>query len=375
MTSNHFLGRYAALLLSRQHLRPNRRSTWVCAAREAVDWVRTLGFGVTSSIGMQTWEMVTTIALGAGLPLRLVVPSTSAEEYDAHCQFARGQFDINSRNVTFIPACGENTEVDSKRIQLLRDHAVIDHSDLLLPLSVRPRGNMARLISRAEASGKVVERRFDSGPPQEGQLSRFEIETNSINPEIDLIGCDYLIHWTRATNGAWPGEKLVELYHKVLRSDMWPHDGFATLRHIIEERRIRATSDNMPDGIDSVSFSDLAPRAVLPLMTWRARYNRMAFEPYGIGIRKISRPAGMIHPVIYYDPKKGKAPDRENYWRSQSIGRVTDWRGEHEYRHRGDVHLADIEDVDIVVICGTADEAKILRRTTSYRIIAMQLHA
>lgn len=378
MHLNSFIDRYAAILVSRQQLRPNGRTPWVAATVEAVRWLSTLEFGVVSSVGMQTWELVTALAVAHKLPLRLVVPANSTSAFRAACRQLRQEYRLSQYPVEFIPTApsdkdGEAMLRDGRKLLALRDSLVVDSADLLIPVSIRPRGHMVRLINAAAASGTVVERRFsvESSMTQHKSF-RVEVDHARLNCQLDNIANRYVIHWTRATNGPWPGERLADFYADLIDSESWPRDGFSTLSRIVHEGYLVASSENMPDGVSTVSFSDLPPRLAVKMMTWRARYNRMAFEPYGVGIARATAGRLGIKAVEYYDPKKGGKAPSVNRWLSQSVGRRTDWRAEQEFRCRGDFSLSNVSADNLIVFCHTEDERLSLKRRCPYRVVAIE---
>ncbi|MBD3258044.1 hypothetical protein GF377_06390 [candidate division GN15 bacterium] len=377
MHHNSFIDRYAAALLSRQHLRPTGRTPWVVATAEAVDWIAGLEFGVVSSVGMQTWEMVTALAVRRKLPLQLIVPVRSAAEFDTTCDEIRHQFNLRRYPVSFVPVSlseesgGGHTRTANRRLMITRDRLVVDAADLLVPISIRPRGSMARLINAAADDGTVVERRFLIDPPPRADSFQVNVDQKRLNPELDTLADRYLIHWTRATNQPWPDERWVDFYGDIIEADRWPRSGLATLKRILKTGRLIASTENMPDCTPTVSFSGLPPRDVVPLMTWRARYNRMSFEPYGIAIDCRAAKSIDIQPVAYYDPKKSEKPGAADRWLSQSVGRKTDWRAEREYRYRGDVLLKWFDPEQIVIVCHRPSECAGLRRRFPYRVVSV----
>jgi hypothetical protein len=95
----------------------------------------------------------------------------------------------------------------------------------------------------------------------------------------------------------------------------------------------------------------------------------MAFEPYGIGIKKKHARELGIMPVKYY--RRGEHPISEecDCWLWQSRGRITDWRREQEYRHKGDFDLTGIPADRIMAFCHTGDEAASVRKKTGIRTV------
>ena len=360
---------YLALLVSRQPLRPNRNTSWVKGVKAAIDWAASYGYGVVSSIGMQTWELITALAIDRHLPLKLVLPHDSDRTTQAICREIISQFGIDSLRVSFVPP---NDPVNSDdNPQTIRDRQVAALADMLVPVSIRSGGTMHVLVGEALKSGKKITREFDVGPSAKGDSFKVSIDETRLSPELDELGSDYLIHWTRGINGPWPDERLIDLYREIVNAESWPRSALQTLMQIVNTRRILASSTHMPGKVPTVSFSALPPREVIPLMRWRARYGFMSFEPYGVGIHRDVADRLGINKVLYHESGAKPAGGKSDKWRTQSVGKVTDWRGEGEYRCRGDVDLVSIPSDYIIIVCQSKEEVEVLRSSMSYRIIPM----
>ncbi len=326
-------------------------------AVKTVHWVKEHGLSLNSSIGMQTWELVTALASRDRIPLTVYIPNSS-KQVNSPDEIVR-QFALTADHVEFIPV--HSAEKDSKEGELsARDTQVVSEADILLPISVRPGGHMHMLIEEARAQGKQIIEEFTVPwkQPREEIISHFD--RCSINPEIDAYSSELLTHWTRTPHGQWPGERAIDYYLEMSQSERFPRSAFETLRRIARTSRLLASPRHMPSNIPTVAFSALAPRDLIPLMRWRARYAEMSFEPYGIGIRKARAAEIGIRPVVYYERTK-PAEFEFSPWLCQSIGSKTDWRQEAEYRHYSDLAM-DISPRDIVLFCRTAEEAAQLRQ-------------
>jgi hypothetical protein len=366
---------YAAVLLSRQPLRPTGGTAWVRQSRAAVRWLREHGYGLSSSIGMQTWEMLTTLAAKNSVPMRLYLPAVSESDLAALYASLTRQFDLDPQLVEFVPVIPLNSDSTRESQMSRRDRMIIKDADLLIPIALRKSGNMAALLAEAVASGKQMESRFQVPHRSRTQPMATDLDGCTLNPALVAIEDDYIIHWTRATNDAWPGELLRDFYEAILNSKTWPRSGFETLNRIAATGELIASSWRMPGGMATVSFSALPPREVVPLMRWRARYRQMSFEPYGVGISRHYAEQAGIRPVKYYEAaNKVKTPDAER-WLYQSMGRITDWRAEKEYRCLGNLCLKDRSRIPdslkaITLFCRMAEEADIMRHRYPYDVIS-----
>ena len=135
-------------------------------------------------------------------------------------------------------------------------------------------------------------------------------------------------------------------------------------------KQITASSRHMPGNEMTVSFSALSPVDLIPLMRWRARYSQMSFEPYGVGI-DIAWAINNGVCQVQYSLKTGNRTQEESpRWLQQSIGRITDWRSEKEFRFKGDFSLVDVPTDKMILFCHRSNEEAILQSEFGIRTIA-----
>ncbi len=351
----------AAILISRQPLRPCGLTDWVVKTVAAVNWVREHRLTLCSSTGMQTWELVTALASLRQIPLQLVLPSSL--NHLINIEDLLYQFELGPDCVEII-TLPDHSPHSKEDVLLERDRQVLEKADFLIPVSVRAGGHMAQMLETARISEKEIIERFQVNAPTKSPSLTMHYDRMEISPAIDRLGHSYMIHWTRTPHGAWPGERLIDYYSSLIQSTEFPRSAIATLRRIASTRLLKASSRHMPENIPTVAFSSLKPREVIPLMKWRARYAEMSFEPYGIGIREDVATACGILPVKYHEGKLTDEMVTES-WRFQSIGSRTDWRQECEYRHLGDLSLADLPNEALVLFCRNQHEAERLQSELS----------
>ena len=356
-----------ALLVSRQSLRPTASTPWVRAVREAVRWTRQHGHHLVSSVGIPTWELITACAALERVPVHLVLPADRRIS-DTAVETLTAAFALDGLVVQVHRVCGRREA--GAAAMAARDRLIGRLADKLLPISIAPRGSMQALLTEGHRAGKEIITRFQVPHVRRRERLGYTIDPSTLNPELHRIADRFLFHWTRTADGPWPDERPFDYYRDILSHDRYPRSALDTLRHILHTGRLIASGRRMPQGIPTVSFTALSPEETAPLIRWRARYHRMSFEPYAVGIHLQAAARLGIRPVVYYEPDEpNPLAGTEEVWRSQSRGRITDWRAEEEYRHRGDLNLSGLEDDDIVVIARTADEAARLQAETGRRVV------
>lgn len=346
---------FAALLLSRQPRRPCRKDRWVVQTEKAVRWLKESEHGIVSSVGLPTWELITSLASIHRLPLRLVVPIPPSNDADKIAADIIQQFDLSADRTEFVSIHSSKLE-GRKPAMTRRDKAIAEIADILVPISIRAGGEMAAMAEKATAKGKPIDRQFEIAYRARKEKLTYAIDLSRINPRLSSLAPEYLIHWTRAANGPWPGETAIDYYKDVLTSDRYMRTAFDTLKQILQMKRLIASPRHMPQNTPVVSFSGLSPLKAAPLMRWRARFGEMSFEPYGVGIKADVALRNGIEPVRYYE-RNIEQGISDQPWLCQSNGIKADWRQEREYRHLGDFDLGRVSPDDLIVFCLTPNEA------------------
>ncbi len=361
--------RSAAILLSQQPMRPCGADPWVRQTRKAMLWVKENSMVVRSSVGIQTWELITALASLEKVPLSLLIPAASEEGYLQMKTSVLTQFDLDEDDVTFralLPNDGE--AYDKNKFMQERDRLIVADADVVIPVSIRSDGVMSRLVKEAENDGKPVINSWGIKYKARQAPLGYDIDLNDLTDEALSCPDRYLVHWTRSTNGPWPTERVVDFYRDIVSSQTYPRCGFDTLQTIVRNRRIVAATKHMPGNTPCVCFSALTPCELSPLIRWRSRYRQMSFEPYGIGIEHETAMAHGIRPVHYYKNAEGSPPNAEA-WLTQSNGVKTDWRQEQEYRHLGSFDLSVIPKDRLACFCRTRAEAKQLSASTGINTV------
>jgi hypothetical protein len=352
---------FSVVLNSRQQLQPSRRLSWVQKTIEAVEFLRQTNAGLISSIGMPTWELLTSLGAINELPLRIIIPAETEERFAQLCVETVEQYRLNQSVVSFI-RCENSSGI--------RDKIAIARADQIVPISIRPGGLLEELLTGARASGASVRPDFQTVFKQRTAPLAYSLEGVSLNPELYQLPDEYVVHWTRATNSPWPNETKLDHYRSILESDRYPRQAIDSLNRIISSGLITATAKNMPHSTRTVSFSDAAPHDVIKLIRWRSRQRLMSFEPYGVGLeRELALKLG-IKPVIYFDRHDEERNLKVDPWLWQSQGVITDWRAEQELRCLGDFDLRGIPNDQLILFCLTQEEARELRLRHRIRAVS-----
>ena len=84
----------AAILLSRQPLRPTAKSGWVQQTIKAVQWIKESNCTLCTSVGMQTWELIAALATVQRLPQRVFIPADDGNGYTQRCRWATSELTL-----------------------------------------------------------------------------------------------------------------------------------------------------------------------------------------------------------------------------------------------------------------------------------------
>lgn len=339
-----------ALLLSRQAMRPCASTPWILCARAATQWAAGEGLTIQTSVGAPTWDAITVTSALVGARMRLFVNDT-----DAPGGCPRTLCDAYGLD----PTRTSITRLDFSESPMgPRDQAIVSHSDVLVPLSIRPGGTLATCIEQARVP---VHTAFQIPWKARGESLCYRVPPGE-GPAWAVRPGEWLFHWTRASDGPWPGETAGAYWRSVFESPVYPRDAFATLRAIAGTRIVAPSVRHMPQSTPCVSLTGKTPAAFVPLMRWRARYRQMSFEPYGIGVRRGVAMEKGVREVSY--GAAGVEP-----WLSQGLGSISNWRDEDEYRCRGALDLRDVPASQLLCVCRTREEATRLSQETGMEAV------
>ncbi len=190
----------------------------------------------------------------------------------------------------------------------------------------------------------------------------------------------YLTHCTRAAHGPWPDQAADEFISElILSEEIVDRTALATLRRILNQQQILATSNGIRGGQALVSFTAIPLGELSRYRTFRVHRGRWDFEPYGICIRSdYLRQAG-ARPVCYgdHDQWEALAPaDRPFFQRQFSLNSKTgvsiDWSCEREWRILDHLDLSQVDDASAFVFVPSIEEAQRLQPGCRWRIVVLE---
>lgn len=363
---------FAAILNSRQSKTPCGSDAWVARTLAAVDYaVRELDAVIVSSVGMMTWDLVTWRAGQLGAPVVLVVPATEETEEDVRARLCHN-YGIEPAKLSLRLTSQSENSRSPKKWWSERDRTVIDLANILIPVSLRSSGALEELVVECGVS-KTIDRRFATRHAPAAHHERRAVNRATLNPALSDWSGDFLIHWTRACHGAWPGETVADFCRDLVASrNAYCRAARHTLVRILTERCVRASSWHIGDNQPMVALTELTPIESLPHMRWRSRWARWSFEPYGVAIRRDLVSAIGGRPVRYVDPTEWSSLAVAERPYCHSTGKAGGfWPAEREWRIRGDLDLSGIPSEAMLVIVRESDDIAHIRRAWDAPVISM----
>ncbi len=361
----------AAVLNSRQNLRPLGSDAWTkntgSAVRHAVDD----GCTILTSVGMNTWEIVLYFVSVYKARVMIYIPVEKGVDSEKVKYSICAQFELNNELTSWRFIEIDDAKKDKHYFQQERDKSIVGEADIIYPISVRRNGNMERLLETYRNNEVEIRDNLGTEYSVSDRKYKIEIDPRRINSNIDKSLKDYFIHWTRSSNTSWPGETKYEFYRDIVQSGfVYPRNALETLKRILTDRKIMASSRHYRKNVSAVAFSSLAPSEASSLMKWRARYREMSFEPYGIAVEgEFAKRIG-IRKVIYGHAKDfGNLKDEDQPY-FQSIGTRGFWLPENEYRFIGDLDLNLIPAESLVAIVRRPDEIASIKQIYDGQVIS-----
>lgn len=362
----------ALILNSRQSARPMGRDQWIINTGLAVKEAVARGHMLLTSVGMNSWEIALYFASKHGADQIIYLPAERGVEYGWIIKFYIEQFHLNERLIEwrFIETNYANHNLNN--FQAMRDSIILHDADVIFPISIRAGGNLDLLIKESRGEQSRIVGDFTVKYEARRRPCKIEIDPLGIDRNIDRLLENYIIHWTRACNTAWPGETLYAYYDDMVHStDRYMRSGCDTLKRMLNEKKLRASSMHYRKGMAAVAFSALKPSEAVRLMRWRARYRGMTFEPYGIAVERLFAEGFGVKKVFYGRAEMYQYLEEENRPYFQNIGTKGFWLPEKEFRHIGDVDLNLIPPDKFKVIVRLKEEIADVRQIYGGEAIAL----
>ncbi len=334
---------------------------------KAVEYCADNGYDVVSSIGMNTYELLTCAAAKQGLWMMLVIADAAEPAEDVFRIISNFNIDDTKAEFLFL----DDIDKPQKPRLKIRDEIVVSMADIIIPVSIRPGGYLSELIETYQRDKMVVDDFRVTYDENRGGYKE-DYSAYQMVKWTDADNWSYLTHWTRTSNGKWPREKDALYYQAVINSsDEYARSGKATLRRIINEGRLIASNKHMHKNIEAVAFTGLSPAESVKLMRWRPRLVAMNFEPYGIAIDKtLARQLG-IRKVLYGSPEMYNVLSNADRPFFHSMGEIGEWMPEQEFRHLGDISFKEIPRDKLKIIVKTEADVAEFERITSFEVLPL----
>jgi hypothetical protein len=367
--------RRCVILNSRQSKRPCNRDDWVTTTARAIDSFIRQGLTVITSIGLNTWELITHLVNVGGGRQIVVLPSMNEESIPSVITQTISDFKLEPMSCLFVaPRSDTVIGRSAKDFWPERDRLAVDLADGVLPISIRRGGNLDGILKEAETEGKEICNEFRVDYSRPVDRVRYDFQGCTLNPALDDPDWRYIIHWTRSSHKPYPTETRFEYYRDILTSDTYCRSALNTLTRIAVDGTIRSSSRFIRGGHQVVSFSALEPLKAVKLMRWRRRYVCYSFEPYGVAIRTDTAIAAGMRPVAYGDDGLySQLDDRDRPYFQSCGSEISDWCPEAEWRCLGELNLQNLPADGIKLITYTRWEAAALQQLTEYEVIPMIL--
>lgn len=316
---------------------------------------------------MNTWELVLFLTSINGFNVILILPS-EGRNIDSLGNDIIHRFNLDPDKFGILHF-DLNSKGSSKKKWPARDEKIAEMADLIIPVSIRPGGNLEKLLIRHRS--KILS--DFTIPYNKTGRHRPEYKQPRYNP--DLPENSILVHFTRTTASSWPDETDYDFYQAIVASKgEYCRSARETLLHILQSRKIYSSSRNIRDGFGVVGFTLLSSDILQGLFRYRPRLVNPYFEPYGIGLPiSVAIQVG-LRPVRYGSPEDYStlaAGDKPFFQNAGNDG--IKWRMEKEWRHLGDFFLARIPENQLLVFTPNIREAELLRERTNIRVTPLMV--
>jgi len=305
-----------------------------------------------------------------GFVLILVFPAGSAQGFNIARTKAIMDLGLDEKKTLAL----RPVRIGPKRTQIednaARDRWVLALSHRMIAICVRSGGNLDGYLKSAQLPQEATDRRFQTVFVKPPSLKKALIPKKIHVPDWYRPE-DYLIHWTRSCVGPWPGESHAEHFSRLMKGQQ-ETEGLDTLKRILKEGVIRASTRLVRGGYPVVPFTENPPQDLPGLMRWRSGLRRWTFEPYGIALSKARLVESGARPVIYGEIADfERLPQEERPFFQLAKSGVGDWTQEMEWRILGDLNLEAFETQELALLLPSQQEAISMSKTCPWRVIAL----
>lgn len=328
-----------AILVSRTARNPDPRTPWVRAVLDSVRTSVEIGEAIVAGIGRDPYDLAL-----------------------YRCRELGGQA---------IVVCDSGT--DLSRIEWLpervliatglmtprvRDELIGDLSDRAWSIALRRGGNMEAVERKLASRGCPVDRVACVGRATSPRR-RHRDQYRPAEESADDRRWSRLTHYTREPDGAWPGEPRAQYLSWLAHGPAEPRrNALASLRRILDQRRILAHSRLMPLNHPMVCFTARAPRQMADLFRWRRGLHRWTFRPYGLAVNMSVLERLGARPVQYLSREAlAAASESERLFAQRHDPPRTDWSAEAEWRLPGDFEFSAIAGDELLAVVESSRDA------------------
>lgn len=185
---------------------------------------------------------------------------------------------------------------------------------------------------------------------------------------------EWLLHWTRAPRGAWPGESEADFLDAlILRSESADRSVLATLLKIIADGKLLASSEGIRGGYSVVALTAVPLTEFRSRRVFRKHRHRYDFEPWGIAIQKEQLRRIGVRSVIYgedEDWRQLELNDRAFFQKATRTG-ATSNINELEYRSVGSIDLSQFPKNAVCIFVGDSAVAELVSRHCCWPVIVV----
>ncbi len=353
--------RWAAVFNSRKQKLLSPGSDWLRALRQCLPEISESGFGLASSTGTLTYDLVTAYARRSRTPSLLVL-SSGIDNLEAH-----------GSPLSAAPpavACTSEGRPCPKPVGMLcRDRLLALLADVHVILEIREGGNLSSILQGLQTADPRPQQVFVSHTRRTENRGNFELIESFpqwsipfspraresghrpiaaaarkgaiVRTSGQIAWNEYLYHYTRARPGPWPGQSHEDYLYGLLDNQKGSaHTALDALASILCEGLIRGGAKLVRGTDPVVSWTSRHPGELLSVRKWNPALIRWTFEPYGVAVRKSIAKAKGAKPAIYGGaalyPRIGLS-DRFRYQRHEPPRCL--WKSEREWRSRGDFAL------------------------------------